>query len=296
MKRIALLAGAVALVAAAAGCGPAKAGDGDLLDDWAMLAAAKVAEPAAGACWTTSATDTAELTDTRAYQQPCDMDHVFETASVGHFTGDAASGSSAPTGAKLAAAWAECDEAASDYLGAEWQSGRVYVAVVAPTDRQWAGGGRFYRCDVGALRTEAGMFDPRKTTMKGALAAGGDLRLSCGTQVGVTQDSWEDITPTPCTEPHDVEYVGTVSSPTNDYPSDDKAYDAAFGKTCEAKMLSYIGMSRTSWASQKALYYGYWMTGVKSDWAVGNHTARCYAMIDKKKINRSLKGAGDVSV
>jgi hypothetical protein len=62
-------------------------------------------------------------------------------------------------------------------------------------------------------------------------------------------------------------------------------------------MLSYIGMSRGSWANQKALFYGYWMTAdTKSEWNAGNHTARCYAMVDKKKINRSLKGAGDITV
>jgi hypothetical protein len=296
MKRFALLACGVALVAAAAGCGPAKAGDGDLTDDWGMLAVAKVPEPTAGSCWTTSATEVADFGSTLATQKPCDMDHVFETALVGHFTGDAASGNNQPEGAKLAAAWTECDKAAGDYLGGEWQSGRVYVTIVAPTDRQWDGGARFYRCDVGALRTESGVFAPRTSTLKGALGGSGDLRLTCGVQVGTSADSWDDITPAACTDPHDVEYVGAVSSPGNDYPTDSKAYDAAFGKTCEAKTLAYIGMSRTSWASQEALYYGYWMTGNKNEWAAGNHSARCYAMIDKKKINRSLKGAGDIKV
>ncbi|MEU7867431.1 septum formation family protein [Dactylosporangium sp. NPDC049140] len=294
MKRIALLACAVALVAAAAGCGPAQAGDGDLVDDWAMLAAAKVPEPAAGACWTTTATNVGDLGDVVLSQQPCDMDHVVETVSVGHFTGDAAKGSSRPKGAALAAAWTDCDKAVGDYLGGEWQSARVFVVVNPPSDRQWDGGARFYRCDIGALRSEAGTLEPRKATMKGAVA--GDLKLGCGTLVGTTQNSWDDITPASCTDPHDAEYVGTVSSPVKEYPADEKAYDAAFGKSCETKMLSYIGMSHTSWGSQKALYYGYWMTGDEDEWAAGNHSARCYAMIDKKKINRSLKGAGDGQV
>nr|BFE57206.1 hypothetical protein GCM10020063_017320 [Dactylosporangium thailandense] len=294
MKRIALLACAVALVAAAAGCGPARAGDGNLVDDWTMLTAAKVPEPTAGSCWSTTASTASGAASVAMIQQPCDMDHVFETVSVGHFTGAAEKGTNPPVAAALATAWTECDQAASDYLGGEWQGGRVWVVVTAPTARQWEGGARFYRCDVGALRSEAGMLEPRKATMKGALA--GDLKLGCGVLVGTTQDSWDDITPAKCTDPHDAEYVGTVSSPVKDYPADEKAYDAAFGKACETKLLSYANMSRTSWNSQKALYYGYWMTGDEDEWAAGNHSARCYAMIEKKKISRSLKGAGDGQV
>ncbi|MGI5242356.1 septum formation family protein [Dactylosporangium sp. CA-139066] len=296
MKRIAALATAVALTGALGGCAGTKAGDGDLTDDWAMMAAPKIPEPAVDSCWTTSATKVNDVTPSAVTQTTCDMSHVFETVKVGHFTGSAASSSSPPSPSQLTDAWSDCDKAATDYLGAEWQGGRVWVNVVVPTSRQWSGDARFYRCDVGALRSELGVLEPRKTTMKGTLTSGGELKLTCGTQVGTTQDSWDDITPSRCTDPHDVEYVGAVSSSTNDWPADGKAVDAAFSKACEAKMLSYIGMSHSSWANQKALYYGYWMTGDKDEWTAGNHTARCYAMIDKKKINRSLKGAGDINV
>jgi hypothetical protein len=296
VKRIAAVAVAVVLAGALGGCSGVKAGDGDLVDDWAMMSAAKVPEPPVGSCWASSATEVDDLAPGKVTQTTCDLQHVFETVKVGHFAGTAASSSSPPSPSQLTDAWADCDKAASDYLGGEWQGGRVYVTVASPTSKQWSGDARFYRCDVGALRTEAGVFDPRKETMKGVLASGGDLKLTCGTQVGTTADSWDDITPTKCTDPHDVEYVGSVTSASNDWPADGKAVDAAYSKTCEAKMLSYINMSRGSWANQKALYYGYWMTGDKNQWTAGNHTARCYAMIDKKKINRSLKGAGDISV
>lgn len=295
MKRVALLACAVALAAVAAGCGGPTVGDGDLTDDWAMLATAKVPEPAAGSCWTSSANQVRDTTMSEAQLQPCDMDHVIETASVGHFTGEAAAGRKRPTGAALAPAWADCDKAVTEYLGAEWQSGRVVAVLVPPNPWQWDGGARFYRCDVVSVRTELGVLDPRKTTMKGALGPTGDLRLTCGQQVGMTKDSWSDITPAKCEEPHDVEYVGTISSPAADYPTG-AGVEAAFSKTCEAKMLAYIGMSRGSWNGQRALNYGYWMTGNKDTWALGNHTARCYALISGKKVNRSLRGAGDVTV
>ncbi|MFI5910008.1 septum formation family protein [Dactylosporangium sp. NPDC051541] len=296
MKRIALLACAVALVAAAAGCGSAKAGDGDLTDDWGMLAAAKVPEPAAGACWTTTRSNRHDMTSSRAFTQPCETDHVFETVSVGHFTGDAASGSSAPTGEKLTAAWTECDKAIADFLGGEWQSGRLWANVVPPTDRQWTGGARFYRCDVAALQTEDGDFQERKTTLKGSLAGAGELRLTCGTQVRDSAGKWQDVTPAKCEDAHDIEYVGTVSSPGGEYPATSALLTSTYSKTCEAKVLAYTGMSRGGWANQKNLGFGYWLSTDKVQWVYGNHSARCYALIHDKKINRSLKGAGDVTV
>ncbi|MER7007055.1 septum formation family protein [Dactylosporangium sp. NPDC000555] len=293
MKRIAVLTCALALLGTLAGCGGPKAGDGDLTNDWAMLSAPKVPEPKAGDCWTTTTTSARKLKAGDLIQTPCDMQHVFETTKIGHFTGTVAESSSPPAPSQLTEAWADCDKSAGDYLGAEWQAGRVYVVVSAPTNRQWTGGARFYRCDVGALRTEGGTFAPRHDSMKGGLAADGDLRLGCGTQVGMTTDRWDDITPAKCTDPHDVEYVGSVSSPANEYPTGDKALDA-FGKSCEAKMLAYTGMSRSHWASVRALYYGYWIAAARDEWTAGNHTARCYLMLDKRKITRSLKGAGDV--
>jgi hypothetical protein len=296
VKRVAVLACALALVAGLGGCGGVEVGDGNLTDDWSMLAAPKVPEPAAGNCWTTSAIDTGGISPSAFTQAPCDMSHAFETVKVGRFTGAVADAYLPPTPAVATEAWADCDKAAGEFLGGEWQAGRVMVVVVPPTSRQWTGGARFYRCDVAALRTERGQLESRTTTLKGTVAESGELRLGCGVQVGMTADTWEDISPAKCTDPHDVEFTGTVAGATADWPADDKAVDAAFDKACEAKMLAFTGMSRNHWSSQRALYYGYWMTGGKAEWAAGNHTARCYLLLDKKKINRSLKGAGNVSV
>lgn len=231
-------------------------------------------------------------------QGPCDVEHDVETVKVGHFTGSVADSSSPPSPSPLSDAWTDCDKAASDYLGAPWQDGRVHVMVKVPTSRQWSGGARFYRCDVAALHSEAGVLALRRTTLKGTVAPGGEMRLSCGTAVSTAQSTAFDITPSACTDPHDEEYVGSVTSAAtnNDYPADSKAANAAFGTMCEAKVISYVGMSRSHWAKQPALFAGFWGTAYKDEWTAGNHTARCYLELDKKKINRSLQGAGDVNV
>ncbi|WP_433043924.1 septum formation family protein [Dactylosporangium sp. CS-033363] len=297
MKRIALLAAcAVALLLATAGCGPVKAGDGDLVDDWGMLAAAKVPEPEPGWCWLSTAVNARDLDTVAATRQACDSDHSLETITIGHFTGDAAKGANPPTGEAVAAAWGECVKAADDFLGGAWGTGRVYVMVNPPTSSQWNGGARFYRCDAAALRSEAGILDLRKTTLKGTVAASGELRLTCGASVGMTADSWDDITPASCTAAHDVEFVGTITSPAKDYPADGNAFTAAFDGLCESQLLAYTGMTKSTYGTQRSLSYGYWQTGGKTEWAAGNHTARCYAVIDGKKISKSIKGIGNVQV
>ena len=281
------------------GCAVTPAGvDKDLVDDWGRLAEAKVPEPAAGDCWTS---DLGQLDDVlaapgRVLQGPCDFSHAFETVHVGHFTGTAASGGVPPSRDEMADAYAECDAKAKEFLGGAWQTGRLHLLLAAPSSAQWAGGARFYRCDVGALRTEAGYLEPRKETLKGGLAAGSPLLLGCGNQVAAAKNEWSDITPSACTSAHDTEFVGVVTAKTPTYPADDKAFQAAFDDPCEAALLAYTGMSPGQFAKELNLNFGYWSTGGQQEWKGGNHTARCYAMIDKKKLSRSVKGNGNADI
>ncbi|GAA2610944.1 hypothetical protein GCM10010399_47280 [Dactylosporangium fulvum] len=298
VKRFALVTAALAAVLVTGACAAPDGADRDLVDDWVMLGEAKVPEPVGGDCWTTDLAqlDAVLASPSRVVQMPCDFQHAFETVHVGHFTGNLADGSTPPALEEMTAAYTECDDAAKSYLGAAWQAGRTHLLIVPPTKAQWAGGARFFRCDVGALRTEAGYLEPRKTTLKDSLKAGGELLLGCGTQVGVNADTWDDITPTACTAPHDVEFVGAVESKAQTYPADDKSYESAFADRCEQALLNYTGMTPSHFGKQRSLYFGYWMTAGQQEWKAGNRTARCYAMLDKKKISRSLKGAGNISI
>jgi hypothetical protein len=298
MRRFALAA-CVLLLLGAGGCAvQPQGGDRDLVDDWVMLAEAKVPEPAVGDCWTTDAGRIDDVIDapSRVVQAPCDSQHAFETVHVGHFTGKLADGGVAPSRDEMADAYTECNTAANEFLGAAWQSGRVHLLISAPTSAQWAGEARFFRCDVGALRTELGYLEPGKTTLKDSLKPGGALLLGCGVQVGVADDGWDDITPAACTTPHDTEFVGLVQSKTQVYPQDSKSFDAAFGDSCEKLLLSYTGMSTSHFAKELDLNYGYWMAAGSDEWKAGDHTARCYAMLEKKKLSRSLKGVGNISI
>ncbi|MEV4508281.1 septum formation family protein [Dactylosporangium sp. NPDC049525] len=282
---------------AVAGCTEVPGGvDKDLVDEWAMLGEAKVPEPRAGDCWTTQAANVIELLHTShsVVQTPCDFSHVVETVHVGHFTGPLADADRAPSLDEMADTYAACDAELTKFLGGSWQDGRVRMLVYAPSGSQWKGGARFFRCDVAAMRSERGLLGPRTTTLKDALRPGGDMLLGCGTKIE-TGGSWTDVDPLACTAPHDVEFVGNVASASAVFPTDVKARTAAWGTACLDKLRSYTGMPDSALAKAKAAYAFWPLVVAQDEWKAGNHNARCYLSLPKK-ITRSLKGAGNITI
>jgi hypothetical protein len=292
-----MLAVLALVLVAAAGCAKVPAGvDKDLVDEWAMIGEAKVPEPGVGDCWTTQAGNVIELVNTSlaVVQTPCESPRFVETVHVGHFTGALADADRAPGLDDMADTYTACDAELTKFLGGSWQEGRVRMLVYAPTSSQWKGGARFFRCDVAALRSERGMLDPRTSTLKDALRAGSDMRLGCGSKVE-TGASWIDVNPLACTAPHDVEFVGNVASVSAVYPTDVKTRTAAWSTGCLNKVRSYTGMPDSALAKAKAAY-GFWPLAVgQAEWKAGNHNARCYLSLPKK-ITRSLKGAGNITI
>ncbi|GAB3851282.1 septum formation family protein [Dactylosporangium cerinum] len=296
MSRFRLVVVLALVLASAAACARVPAGtDKSLVDDWSMLGEAKVPVPATGDCWRTDASDVYDIVDVPGgvVQAPCENSHVIETAYVGQFTGAQADADRAPSLEQLADQYKVCEEEATKYLGGAWASGRLRLLVYPPTSGQWKGGARFFRCDVAALRTEAGILDPRKETLKGTLQPGGSMLLGCTNQVG-TKESWSDLTPAACTAAHDTEFVGVVISAIATYPADSKAMDTAYSDRCWAQVRAFTG-SPDSVLDKADVRYGYWMMADKDEWASGLRTARCYVMLPKK-ITRSLKGNGGTAI
>jgi hypothetical protein len=295
--RLRMVAVLALLLATAAGCTRVPAGvDKDLVDEWAMMAAAKVPEPKVGDCWTTLAGNVEAIARSAVsvVQTPCDMSHVTETAHVGHFTGAPADADRPPAADTIADTYAACDAEVTKFLGGPWQEARLRMIVYPATSTQWAGGARFFRCDVASLRSERGVLDPRTTSLRGALQAGGDLRLGCGTKVE-TNGSWSDVTPVACTAPHNIEFAGIVASVGAVYPVDAKARQVAWGTACLNKIRAYTGIPDSALAKAKA-GWGYWQVAISQDeWKAGNHNARCYITLPKQ-ITRSLKGAGNITI
>jgi hypothetical protein len=299
VRRIALLACAVALLGAVAGCAGATGdGDGDITAEWSMLAAAKVPEPQVGDCRTTTSSS---ANSDGAFEGPrlvdCAQPHEIETISVAQITGEAAQSPERPPRSALAPLFPQCEKAAAGYLGGDWQTGRVHLYLQPPTATQWRAGARFFHCDVLATETEAGKVVVYGKPFKDALKPGGPLALGCGNATGAKDGIFADITPAACTESHDLEFVGYVSAPpATEWPADDKADGALFSDPCEARMLQYLGMSRGTYNRQRHLWSISWATSGQLGWISGDHSARCYAYLHDKTVNRSLQGVGNITV
>jgi hypothetical protein len=263
LRKVALFVLAVSTLAA---CGQPGGTDGNLTDDWAPLAAAKVVPPVAGECRTAYVTTTAallSLDDTHV--APCGEAHELDVVAVAPLPDDVAKAADRPTRDKLAALFPVCEQAATQYLGADWQNGRLILTVNPPGYAAWRGGARYYQCDVSAVADADVLF--------------------------------RRAVPTPCTEPHDLEYAGYVEAPpATAHPADRQASSNLFAPSCEAKILAYMHMSRSAWNRQDDVSYVWWRASSEDGWAVGELSVRCFLHTTGRKTSRSVAGIGDVTI
>jgi hypothetical protein len=191
-----------------------------------------------------------------------------------------------------------CEDAAAKYLGGDWQAGRLYLYLQPPTFTQWRGGLRTYHCDAVVEGPDGHTIDKYDKSFKGAAAPGGPLAHGCSVTSGGDKDTlFLRADPIACTQPHDLEFAGYVTAPPGtEAPSGQEANDKVFGKACEAKMLAYVGMSRTAYNKQRDVYYIWWRTGGTTGWKAGDHSARCFFLLHNRKLSKSVKGSGDAAL
>src|SRR5947199_361542 len=83
------------------------------------------------------------------------------------------------------AALAQCGSAARDYRGGDWTDGRLTLGLVVPDGAAWAGGARWYRCDVEQYRDSQLQTMADSGTVKGGLSGARPLAITC---VTITDD------------------------------------------------------------------------------------------------------------
>jgi hypothetical protein len=181
MRRVRWLAPGVLVVAVLVGCANPAGVDGDLTDDWAALPEPKPFVPASGVCHP-SYRPLTEASQGLYFPVDRNAQHGAETVHVGQFTGADAERATMPArGTKPALpAFAECDAKAKEYVGGDWRSGLLRLDLILPSLRAWAGGGRWFRCDLRQLES-IGTYDgaSRQTPLKDALTDKPKLLLGC---------------------------------------------------------------------------------------------------------------------
>ena len=294
MKRWSAALAALSVVVLA-GCARPAGADGNLVDDWPAHGRAVAAPPPAGACHIAPSGFAQNLTSKTLVQVgACTDPHSSETIFIGAFSGALADAGSPPAPDELDGAYGECDRAAKEFLGDDWHNGRLVLLVFAPTPDQWRGDGRFFRCDLTEVRSDAGRIVERPSTLKDALRGDRPLAHGCGTSIGRgTEGGWEDLRVVPCSTAHDLEYAGFITVSERAYPEGRSAIGSSIGVECAARVASYLGMAVAELLAHRQVNYGWWMVG-KDRWAIGDRSARCYVLLEPGvTASRSLKDMGN---
>lgn len=275
MRRGMLAAVMVALLAAS-GCGVPEGTDGDLLDDWPGLPEPSMWIPEAGACYSV------EAVGSNRGVVPCAEPHLTETVHVGAFDGEAAAAASPPPWYEQAsrAAHQSCDDAARNFLGDNWQAGRLLLTVSVPAKDTWSAGGRWFRCDLRELDNDAAIDAtgvPRRGSLRNGLRGQRPLARSCYTA---------DL-PVDCSTRHELESAGLFHLTVAAY-ADVATTQRAARDGCLGVVARFVNVSRAQYRK-----YADWVVGATHNGESGHpvRVFRCFVQA-KQTVNRSLKGVG----
>lgn len=256
----------------------------DLMDTWPAMAEPTGWMPEAGVC-----TDTYSETSPRGGYKPveCDQEHGYETVHIGTFTGNAAAAAKAPEpgSAELAAAWTECDAKTTDYVGAPWRDGNLWIAVSVPSPGGWEGGARWFRCEVATTGHRIGDLTKTDQSVNGVLTAETDLRRGCYQNPKDEDKPW---VPVKCSEVHNTEYVGSFIA--TDTWEGLQANSAGAHQKCRSLIAGYVGVPDDG--KMKYRTGSSYTFPSKQDWEAGDHGVRCHLWLGDKKLTSSLKGGG----
>jgi hypothetical protein len=280
------------LMALLPGCGVPGGTDGDLTDDWAALPATHGFDPQPGVCHR-GAEKIGYLTSYAPVD--CTQSHQAETVHVGVFPPTYADRSSPPVvdSPALRAMFADCDTHARQFVGADWRGARLSVQVVPPSPEGWAGGSRWYRCDLfvlDALDGATGREHPGDTpvdhtgSLRGALTRPSPLSYGC-----FNENTWYVLIPMACDKPHQFEYVGAWTTPLSSLDEVDKYPDRGY-TGCRSVIATYAHLSND--ATLRYRTGTTFRAPTKEAWARGDRGIRCFIWPYNRTFTRSLKAAG----
>jgi Septum formation len=281
--------GAVTLLLA--GCTLPDGVDGELTDGWSAMGEPVGFVPVAGTCHAEEYQDESTL---EGYNPiGCAEEHVTEIVHVGEF-GEAASGRTTPPepgSDEWKDAFNGCQDAAADYLGADYRFARLWLGVVVPSSSAWEGGARWFRCDVLQYEGQI-LFDATRTgSLAGALAdESSELRLTCF-EVDAVENDIERMEPAGCDDAHQAEFVGVWQAPDGEYLSgeDTETFEQVH-TGCRETVAEYVDLPVDGDLEFRTGTIADWMD--ETDWNNGDRGFRCYLWLNGEELTESLRGAG----
>ena len=174
--------------------------------------------------------------------------------------------------------------------GADVHTGRLSIVPVMPSERQWDGKARWYRCELLEVVDANGTVNPRSGSLRDGLRNTKPLALTCGDEkLSADQKFLENITYTLCTNPHDVELTGIYVAADIDFPGDAKVQTTALD-ACYGIGAGYLGLTRATLDSTGGIRWLFW-GGTRDLWSAGDRSHRCFmGEFPRHKLTDSIKG------
>jgi hypothetical protein len=169
---------------------------------------------------------------------PCAEPHGFETVHVGELLDapEAWPGEDLPAGL-TEQILAACQPALEEYLALP-EAGPYVVpnrvsdfAYFVPTEEEWAGGARWFRCDAFVTPLAPG----EQTSISGTLQGVGASPLPAAYRICDDPTGF-----VPCTSPHDLEYVAAIEAGQDTYPT---VSDPALAERCRAPVAQELAIT-----------------------------------------------------
>lgn len=277
-----MLATVVIAALGLAGCsGPPPSGDGTLGVDWAVLPTPSVPTPDAGTCTDESGPQSVgwTLAFLPGTAVDCAQPHLAETFHVGVFPSDVDTDpNTVPTvgGTRFRYAHTTCLEQAASFLGGDPHTSRLAVLPVMPSERQWAGQARWFRCELMEVAGLDRAIVSRVGSLQGALGSPGPLATSCA-DVTLNEARTEVLaaTFTSCEGGHDVELTGAVTLPEGDYPAPERLVEL-ISDGCREVGAAYVGIDPDELLRAGSSAFEFASPITAEMWSAGERSAWCF--------------------
>jgi hypothetical protein len=297
-RRLMAVASILSATLGLAGCSaPPTVGDGRLGIDWAVLPTPSVPVPPTDVCTAAEGTHTAGpvLDFLPGTVVDCSQPHLSETFHIGVFPPDVDTDPNtvpAVGGARFRYAYTACQEAAVAFLGGDPHTSRLAVVPVMPSERQWAGRARWFRCEVMELAGLDRTVVARTGSLREALVGAGPLTMTCA-NVTFNAERTEVLAATfaPCEQEHDVELTGAVTLPDGDYPTPDRLVDLVDGG-CRTAGAAYVGISANALLPAGSDTFQFAAPIGAEMWSAGERSAWCFYGSLKERRTGSVRGHG----
>jgi hypothetical protein len=219
----------------------------------------------------------------------CTASHISETFHVGTLT-DA--DEDRPPGVgddAYRTAYEECVEQARDFLGGDFRRARVVVLPMMPSEAQWRGEARWFRCEAIEITTAQSKVVSRTSSLADGLRGTRPLALTCVNQTRTDDgEGVRNLTFVPCGKRHDMELTGVYTAPDGQFPGNDKAFDRA-SDACFGIGARYLGLTRAQLNGIGGISWLAW--GATEDmWSVGDRTYWCFmGEFPRRKLKGSIR-------